>query len=79
MAMTPALVPVRGLHDLSNETRMIRAVEPHGARHRLGQYPMDYDPDAAAQIRKTFDPIGGEGPAVQHLHAVLPGFSQTSC
>ena len=56
---TPA--PVTGLADLPTESRVIstpwsRLVRGIG----LGQYPVDYDPAVAAQIRATFDQLAAK-------------------
>ncbi|MEA2263145.1 MAG: hypothetical protein QOJ51_5970 [Acidobacteriaceae bacterium] len=56
MAITSTRLPVAGLNDLSNESRMISTPWSRMVRGLgLGQYPIDYDPAAAARIRQAFD------------------------
>jgi hypothetical protein len=62
---TPASLPlpVAGLNDLSNESRMISTPWSRMVRGiGLGQYPIDYDPAAAARIRQTFDLLAAKVP-----------------
>ena len=55
-------VPVDGLHQLSNETRMIATPWSRMVRGiGLGQHPVDYSPQAAAWIRHTFDLLTAKG------------------
>jgi hypothetical protein len=54
---------VAGLNDLSNETRMIATPWSRMVRGiGLGQYPVDYDPDAAARIRRAFGLLAAKVP-----------------
>jgi hypothetical protein len=56
-------LPVAGLSDLSNESRMISTPWSRMVRGiGLGQYPIDYDPAAAARIRQTFDLLAAKVP-----------------
>ncbi|MFD4876536.1 hypothetical protein ACFWOB_24710 [Streptomyces sp. NPDC058420] len=62
MTSTPFTVPVDGLHHLSNETRMIATPWSRMVRGTgLGQYPVAYDPDAAARIRHAFALLAEKG------------------
>jgi hypothetical protein len=62
-------LPVSGLSDLSNESRMISAPWSRMIRALgLGQYPIDYDPETAGHIRETFDQLAAK---------VLPSNSYT--
>ncbi|MFF5805065.1 hypothetical protein [Streptomyces sp. NPDC012746] len=64
MAMATTPLPVAGLDDLSNESRMIATPWSRMVRGiGLGQYPVDYDPDAAARIRHTFGLLEAKVPA----------------
>lgn len=55
-------VPVDGLCHLSNETRMIATPWSRMVRGiGLGQYPIAYDPEAAARIRRTFALLSAKG------------------
>ncbi|MEU0229463.1 MULTISPECIES: hypothetical protein [unclassified Streptomyces] len=55
-------VPVDGLCHLSNETRMIATPWSRMVRGiGLGQYPVAYDPAAAARIRRTFALLSAKG------------------
>jgi hypothetical protein len=61
MAIDPAALPVSGLGDLPNESRVIstpwsRLVRGIG----LGQYPIDYDSVTAGYIRQTFDHLAAK-------------------
>ncbi|GAA1854418.1 hypothetical protein [Myceligenerans crystallogenes] len=54
-------LPVSGLQDLSNESRMI--VAPWSRLIRgigLGQYVIDFDPAIAGHVRTTFDQLSGK-------------------
>lgn len=69
MIETSNELPVSGLQDLANESRMI--VAPWSRLIRgigLGQYPIDFDPEIARHIRTTFDQLseklGGSQPYV---------------
>jgi hypothetical protein len=54
-------LPVSGLGDLSNESRMISAPWSRMIRALgLGQYPIDYDPAIAGHIRETFDRLAAK-------------------
>lgn len=54
-------LPVSGLSDLSNESRMITAPWSRMIRALgLGQYPVDYDPAIAGRIRETFDRLAAK-------------------
>jgi hypothetical protein len=54
-------LPVSGLGDLSNESRMISAPWSRMIRGiGLGQYPVDYDPAIAGHIRETFDRLAAK-------------------
>lgn len=56
-------LPVSGLDDLSNESRMIAAPWSRLIRGiGLGQYPIDYDPAIAGHLRTTFDLIAEKVP-----------------
>ena len=56
------MAPVHGLHHLSNETRMIATPWSRMVRGiGLGQYPVAYDPEAAARIRHTFALLEAKG------------------
>jgi hypothetical protein len=58
---TPRTLPVSGLNDLSNETRMIAAPWSRMIRALgLGQYPIDYNPTTARHIRQTFDQLAAK-------------------
>ncbi|MCC3767040.1 hypothetical protein K6I34_003629 [Streptomyces sp. UNOC14_S4] len=62
MTSAPFPVPVDGLRHLSNETRMIATPWSRMVRGTgLGQYPVAYDPAAAARIRHTFALLAGKG------------------
>ncbi|GAA2150650.1 hypothetical protein GCM10009760_45250 [Kitasatospora kazusensis] len=64
MAIAPTPLPVAGLDDLSNESRMITTPWSRMVRGiGLGQYPVDYDPAAAARIRRTFELLAAKVPA----------------
>ncbi|MCX5193078.1 hypothetical protein OOK31_04085 [Streptomyces sp. NBC_00249] len=55
MAIASTSLPVAGLKDLRNESRMIATPWSRMVRGiGLGQYPIAYDPALAAQIRQTF-------------------------
>jgi hypothetical protein len=57
-------LPISGLNDLSNESRMISAPWSRMIRGiGLGQYPVDYDPTIAGYIRETFDQLAAKAPA----------------
>jgi len=52
-------MPVTGLADLTNESRVIATPWSRMVRGiGLGQYPIDYDPAIAAQLRGTFEHLG---------------------
>src|SRR4051812_26375341 len=54
-------LPISGLNDLSNESRMISAPWSRMIRGvGLGQYPIDYDPAIAGHIRDTFDRLAAK-------------------
>jgi hypothetical protein len=54
-------LPISGLSDLSNESRMISAPWSRMIRGiGLGQYPIDYDPAIAGHIRETFDRLAAK-------------------
>src|ERR1051326_9517998 len=61
MTTVSRTLPVSGLSDLSNETRMISAPWSRMIRGiGLGQYPVDYDPTIAGHIRATFDQLAAK-------------------
>jgi hypothetical protein len=61
MTTSSLTTPVSGLHDLSNESRMISAPWSRMIRGiGLGQYPVDYDPTIAGHIRDTFDRLAAK-------------------
>jgi hypothetical protein len=63
MTVAPASLPVTGLDDLTNESRMIATPWSRMVRGiGLGQYPIDYDPVAAGWIRQTFDRLASRVP-----------------
>lgn len=67
MKATSRRLPVSGLADLSNESRMI--VAPWSRLIRgigLGQYPIDYDPVIAGYLRTTFDQLAERIPPSNH-------------
>ncbi|WP_330460241.1 hypothetical protein OIB37_27270 [Streptomyces sp. NBC_00820] len=62
MTSTPFTAPVVGLHHLSNETRVIATPWSRMVRGTgLGQYPIAYDPEAAARIRHAFGLLAAKG------------------
>lgn len=64
MKIPPRRLPVFGLNDLSNESRMISAPWSRLIRGiGLGQYPIDFDPAIAGHIRTSFDQIARRIPA----------------
>ncbi|WNI18884.1 hypothetical protein [Actinacidiphila sp. ITFR-21] len=64
MATASTPVPVAGLQDLSNESRMIATPWSRMVRGiGLGQYPVEYDPIVAARIRHAFDLLAAKVPA----------------
>ncbi|WNI15597.1 hypothetical protein [Actinacidiphila sp. ITFR-21] len=61
MATASTPLPIAGLNDLSNESRMIATPWSRMVRGiGLGQYPIDYSPEAAAQIRHAFDLVAAK-------------------
>ncbi|WP_042432095.1 hypothetical protein [Streptacidiphilus anmyonensis] len=62
MTTAPFRVPVRGLHELATETRVIATPWSRMVRGiGLGQHPVAYDPEAAARIRHTFRLLDAHG------------------
>ncbi|MEV4422826.1 hypothetical protein AB0L40_23035 [Patulibacter sp. NPDC049589] len=58
MNSIPRSLPISGLSDLSNESRMIATPWSRMLRGiGLGQYPIDRDPIVAGHIRDTFDQL----------------------
>lgn len=56
MNSVPRSLPISGLSDMPNESRMIATPWSRMLRGiGLGQYPIDYDPTVAGHIRATFD------------------------
>ncbi|UQX04027.1 hypothetical protein [Streptomyces sp. RerS4] len=70
MAVASHPMPVAGLKDLRHESRMIATPWSRMVRGiGLGQYPMAYDPDLAAQIRRTFELLSRRvSPANTYTH-----------
>jgi hypothetical protein len=67
-------LPVSGLSDLSNESRMISAPWSRMIRGiGLGQYPVDFDPAIAGHIREAFDRLAAKVPPSNHY----PHFCRT--
>ncbi|HEX5406795.1 MAG TPA: hypothetical protein VFX16_31355 [Pseudonocardiaceae bacterium] len=63
MTIVTADVPVTGLADLTNESRMIATPWSRMVRGiGLGQYPVDYDHLMAERIRATFDRLATKVP-----------------
>ncbi len=61
LAIRPAIA---GLHDLSNESRIIATPWSRMVRGiGLGQYPIDYNPDDASQIRQAFGLLADKLPS----------------
>jgi hypothetical protein len=61
MSSVSRSLPVSGLKDLSNESRMIATPWSRMLRGiGLGQYPIDYDPTVAENIRSTFDHLAAK-------------------
>ena len=76
------MAPVHGLHHLSNETRMIATPWSRMVRGiGLGQYPVAYDPEAAARIRHTFALLEAKGvdDAYTRFSRLLADFVHDSC
>ncbi|MFE9256469.1 hypothetical protein [Streptomyces sp. NPDC006879] len=64
LASNSPVLPVKGLADLSNESRMIATPWSRMVRGiGLGQYPVDYDPATATRIRRAFDLLAVKVPA----------------
>ncbi|GGS57895.1 hypothetical protein [Streptomyces cinerochromogenes] len=58
MNSVPRSLPISGLDDMSNESRMIATPWSRMLRGiGLGQYPIDYDPAIAGHLRDTFDQL----------------------
>jgi hypothetical protein len=63
MAIASLTLPVAGLDDLSNESRMIATPWSRMVRGiGLGQYPVDYDPAVAGRIREALDLLAAKMP-----------------
>jgi len=64
MTIATTSLPVSGLADLSNESRMISTPWSRMVRGiGLGQYPIEYDPAIAARIRQAFGLLAAKVPA----------------
>ncbi|MFI6173283.1 hypothetical protein ACIBCN_41350 [Nocardia sp. NPDC051052] len=58
MNSVPRSLPISGLSDMPNESRMIATPWSRMLRGLgLGQYPIDYDPTVAGHIRDAFDQL----------------------